>query len=421
MNGAKPYEIPMEKVREAYRIVKGNAGSAGTDGIDLEEFEKKLEGNLYKIWNRMSSGSYFPQPVKAVDIPKKGGGKRTLGIPTITDRIAQTVAKIYLEPLIEPVFHRNSYGYRPGKSATDAVATTRRRCWDYDWVLVFDVKGLFDNIDHNMLMHLVRKYTDIPWIILYIERWLKAPMRMRDGSSKERSSGTPQGGVISPLLANLFMHHAFDAWMEEKHPHNPFERYADDGAVHCRSLKQAEYLRRDVEAHLGRWNLRMHPDKTHIVYCKDDDRRETYPETGFDFLGYTFRPRRSTNKYGKFFVNFSPAVSNASKKEMRQKVHDWRMHLKPDKTLEDLSRMFNPVIMGWVNYFKNFYKSAMYPVLRQMNHALVLWARRKHKKLHGHRKRAEQWLRSIATREPELFIQWKMGILPGRDNGSRMS
>ncbi|MHB8359212.1 MAG: group II intron reverse transcriptase/maturase [Thermoplasmataceae archaeon] len=421
MNGTKPYEIPMEKVREAYKIVKGNAGSAGTDGIDLEAFEKNLEDNLYKIWNRMSSGSYFPSPVKAVEIPKKSGGIRTLGIPTIMDRIAQTVAKVYLEPVLEPVFHRDSFGYRPGKSAIDAIAAARKRCWDYDWVIVFDVKGLFDNIDHHRLMQLVRRYTDIPWIILYIERWLKAPMRMPDGSIRERSAGTPQGGVISPLLANLFMHHAFDAWMEAEHQHNPFERYADDGAVHCRSLKQAEYIRRDIDAQLGRWKLQMHPDKTHIVYCKDDDRRETYPETSFDFLGYTFRPRRSKNRYGKFFVNFSPAVSSASKREMRRKIHDWRMHLKPDKSLEDLSRMFNPAVRGWVTYFRNFYKSEMYLVLRDMNHALVQWARRKHKKLNGHRKRAEQWLRRIALREPELFIQWQIGILPGRDSGSRMS
>ena len=260
MNGTKPYEIPMEKVREAYKIVKGNAGSAGTDGIDLEAFEKNLEDNLYKIWNRMSSGSYFPSPVKAVEIPKKSGGIRTLGIPTIADRIAQTVAKVYLEPVLEPVFHRNSFGYRPGKSAIDAIAAARKGCWDYDWVIVFDVKGLFDNIDHDRLMQLVRRYMDIPWIILYIERWLKAPMRMPDGSIRERSAGTPQGGVISPLLANLYMHHAFDAWMEAEHQHNPFERYADDGAVHCRSLKQAEYIRRDIDAQLGRWKLQMHPD-----------------------------------------------------------------------------------------------------------------------------------------------------------------
>jgi len=243
-------------------------------------------------------------------------------------------------------------------------------------------------------------------------------MMMPDGTIKERSSGTPQGGVISPLLANLFMHHAFDAWMQEKHPNNPFERYADDGAVHCRTLKQATYLRRDIESQLRKWDLQMHPEKTHIAYCKDEDRKGSYPVTSFDFLGYTFRPRRSKNRYGELFVSFIPAVSNASKKEMRRKIHDWRMHLKPDKTLDDLSRMFNPALRGWVNYFQNFHKSGMYPVLRQMNRALALWARRKYKKLGAHRKRAEQWLRGIAEREPELFIQWQIGILPGRMVGA---
>ena len=421
MNGAKPYEIPKERIEEAYRVVKANSGSAGTDNIDMDEFESRLEDNLYKIWNRMSSGSYFPPPVKAVEIPKKSGGKRMLGIPTISDRIAQTVAKNYLEPLIEPMFHRDSYGYRPGKSAIDAVSAARQRCWNHDWVIAFDIKGLFDNIDHNLLMGLVRKYTDTPWLILYIERWLRAPMQMPDGSTHEREAGTPQGGVISPLLANLFMHHAFDAWMDEKHPNNPFERFADDGLVHCVSLKQAEYLKRDVQNRMRSWNLELHPNKTHIAYCKDDNRAENYPETSFDFLGYTFRPRGSRTRYGKLFINFTPAVSNASKKEMRQKIHDWRMHLRPDKSLEDLSTMFNPLIRGWYNYFKNFYKSETYSVLNYMNMALVHWARRKHKKLRGHRKRAELWLRVIAIREPQLFIQWQLGIIPGRDGGSRMS
>ena len=421
MNGAKPYEIPMERIEEAYRIVRSNSGTAGTDNIDMDEFESRLEDNLYKIWNRMSSGSYFPPPVRGVEIPKKSGGKRLLGIPTISDRIAQTVAKNYFEPRLEPIFHRGSYGYRPGKSAIDAVSAARKRCWNYGWVIVLDIKGLFDNIDHNLLMKLVKRYTDIPWLILYIERWLTAPMQNPDGTVKERTSGTPQGGVISPLLANLFMHHAIDAWMEEKHPNNPFERYADDGTVHCRSLKQAEYLRRDINNRLKLWKLQLNTEKTHIAYCKDDDRTEEYPTTSFDFLGYTFRPRRSKNKYGKHFINFTPAVSNASKKEMRRKIHDWRMHLKPDKTPEDLSAMFSSSIRGWYNYFRNFYKSETYSVLDYMNQALVHWAERKHKRLRGHRRRARQWLRAIAKREPELFIQWQLGILPGQDGGSRMS
>ena len=407
---AKPYEIPIERVKEAYRRVKENGGTAGIDHIEIEEFEKKLDKNIYRIWNRMSSGSYHPSPVRAVEIPKKNGGKRMLGIPTIPDRIAQTVAKNYLEPLIEPIFHRDSYGYRPGKSAMDAVSAARQRCWNYDWIIVFDVKGLFDNIDHNKLMELVKKFTNTPWLILYIERWLKAPMQMPDGTPKERAAGTPQGGVISPLLANLFMHHTFDAWMDEKHPHNPFERFADDSAVHCRSLKQAEYIRRDIETQLKKWNLDLHPEKTHIVYCKDGNRTGEHPKTSFDFLGYTFRPRMVKSRYGNVFVSFTPAVSNKAKKDMRRKIHDWRMHLRPYYSLDDLSREYNPALRGWVNYFKNYRKSETYSVLIYMNNALVEWARKKYKKLRSHRKRAEQFLRAVGKREPELFIQWQMGI-----------
>lgn len=414
----RPYEIPMEIVRKAYLQVKSNAGSAGIDGESMEDFEKNLEDNLYKIWNRMTSGSYFPPPVKAVEIPKKSGGIRVLGIPTIGDRVAQTVAKIYLEPLLEPIFYRDSYGYRPGKSAIDAVRVTRTRCWSYDWVIVLDIKGLFDSIDHELLMKLVRKHTDIRWVILYVKRWLEAPMQMPNGDMKERTAGTPQGGVISPLLANLFMHYAFDAWMDANHPNNPFERYADDGTVHCVSLKQALYMRDSIAARLRKWKLSLNTEKTHIAYCKDDERKGEYRETSFDFLGYTFRPRRSKNKYGRLFINFTPAVSNSAKKEMRRKMHDWRMRLKPDVSIDDLSRMFNPSIRGWYNYFSKFYKSETYPVLRQMNHALVQWARKKYKKLRRHKNRAEQWMRGIAERQPELFIQWQTGILPGRMVGA---
>lgn len=412
MNRTKSYEISKHAVLEAFQRVKANKGAAGIDDESLEAFEDDLKNNLYKIWNRMSSGSYFPSPVKAVEIPKKTGGTRTLGVPTVADRVAQMVAKIYFEPLVEPYFHPDSYGYRSGKSAADALAITRQRCWRYDWVLEFDIKGLFDNIDHELLMKAVRKHTDNPWVILYIRRWLKAPFQMSDGTMQARTKGTPQGGVISPVLANLFLHYAFDKWMERNHPDKPFARYADDAVAHCRSRKAAEELRDSLSKRLEECGLELHPTKTRIIYCKDDDRRENYPDTSFDFLGYTFRPRRSKSKYGKHFINFTPAVSNKAKKAMRQKIHDWRMHLKPDKTFEDLSRMFNPVLRGWVNYYGRFYKSEMYPVLRHMNMALVRWVRRKYKKL-KHQRRACYWLGGIARREPKWFVQWQMGILPG--------
>ena len=412
MEKAKSFEISKHVVWEAYKRVKANKGAAGIDGESIAAFEEKLKDNLYKIWNRMSSGSYFPPPVKAVEIPKKSGGKRVLGVPTVADRIAQMVAKVYLEPKVEPYFHPDSYGYRPGKSAMEAVAATRERCWRYDWLLEFDIKGLFDNIDHELLLRAVRTHTDCKWLILYIERWLRAPFQREDGQVTERKAGTPQGGVISPLLANLFLHYVFDLWMKRNRPQNPWARYADDGVAHCRTRGEAEELLGQLHRRFRECGLELHPDKTRMVYCQDDDRRGDYSETKFEFLGYTFRPRRSKNRYGKFFINFTPGVSNAACKAMRQTIRQWRLHLKPDKTLEDFSRMFNPVLRGWINYYGRFYKSALYPVLRHMNRALILWARRKYKRLNRHRRRAEYWLGRVARREPQLFAHWRMGILP---------
>ena len=412
MDKTKSYEISKHVVVEAFQRVKANKGAAGIDDESLEAFEANLKNNLYKIWNRMSSGSYFPPPVKAVEIPKKGGGKRMLGVPSVGDRVAQMVAKIYFEPTVEPYFHTDSYGYRLGKSAVDALAVTRKRCWRYDWVLEFDIKALFDNIDHQLLMKAIRKHTDNPWVILYIQRWLRAPFQMPDGTVKERTKGTPQGGVISPILANLFLHYAFDIWMDRNHPDKPFARYADDAVAHCRSMRQAEELHESLRKRFAECKLELHPTKTRIVYCKDDDRTGNYPVTAFDFLGYTFRARRSKSRYGKYFINFTPAVSNRAKKAMQKTIRGWRMHLKPDKTIEDLSRMFNPVIRGWINYYGRFYKSELYSVLRHMDRALIRWVRRKYKKLSRHQRRATYWLGRIARREPKLFSHWQMGIYP---------
>lgn len=412
MDKTKSYDISKHVVVEAFQRVKANKGAAGIDDESLEAFEANLKNNLYKIWNRMSSGSYFPPAVKAVEIPKKGGGKRILGVPTVADRVAQMVAKIYFEPTVEPYFHPDSYGYRPGKSAVDAIAITRQRCWRNDWVFEFDIKGLFDNIDHQLLMKAVRKHTDNPWVILYIQRWLKASFQIPDGTIKERTKGTPQGGVISPVLANLFLHYAFDMWMVRNHPTKSFARYADDGIAHCRSLKEAEQLRNSLKERFAECGLELHPEKTRIVYCKDDDRRGEYPETKFDFLGYTLRPRRSKNKYGKHFINFTPAISNKAKTAIRQTIRGWRMHLKPDKTIEDLSRMFNPIIRGWINYYGRFYKSEMYSILRHVDRALVRWVRKKYKKYRNHQRRATYWLGKIANREPKLFAHWQTGIRP---------
>ncbi len=412
MDKAKPYDISKHVVLEAYKRVKANKGAAGIDDESITAFEENLKDNLYKIWNRMSSGSYFPPPVKAVEIPKKSGGKRILGVPTVSDRIAQMVAKMYLEPMVEPHFHPDSYGYRPRKSAIEAVAVTRQRCWQYDWLLEFDIKGLFDNIDHELLQRAIKTHTDLQWLILYIERWLKAPFQTEEGRVIERESGTPQGGVISPILSNLFLHYVFDKWMERNRPRNPWARYADDGVAHCRTQAEAEELLTQLHQRFRECGLDLHPDKTQIVYCRDDDRRGEYPVRKFEFLGYEFRPRRSKNRYGKYFINFTPAVSHKACKSMRQTIRGWRLQLKPDKQLEDISRMFNPVLRGWINYYGRFYKSALYPVLRHMNRALVQWARRKYKKLCRHQRRAEYWLGRIARREAWLFAHWQMGIVP---------
>jgi len=386
---------------------------AGVDSESLEQFERKLKDNLYKIWNRMSSGTYFPPPVRAVAIPKKDGGERLLGIPTVSDRIAQAAVRMYLEPEVEPHFHPDSYGYRPGKSAHQALETTRRRCWRHDWVIDLDVRGFFDNLDHELALRAVRKYTDCRWILLYVERWLKAPMQLADGTLVERDKGTPQGGVISPLLANIFLHLAFDEWMARAHPEVPFERYADDVVAHCKTEEHAKRVLSSIEERLRKCKLEVHPSKTRIVYCKDDDRRGQYPEENFTFLGYTFRPRRSKNRWGKYFINFSPAVSDQAAKKMRQTMRRWRIQLRSDKAIDDLARMWDPVLRGWIQYYGRFYRSALHAVFRHFNGLLVRWAMRKYKRLRRHRRRAEHWLGGVARREPRLFAHWHLlGLRP---------
>ena len=411
MNEAKPYSISKHVVMTAYKRVKANRGTYGVDEQSIEEFERNLKRNLYKIWNRMSSGSYMPKPVRAVAIPKKNGGTRLLGVPTVEDRVAQMVAKIYLEPKVEPLFYEDSYGYRPHKSAKQAVEVTRKRCWQNNWVLEFDIRGLFDNIRHDYLMKMVQRHTQEKWIWLYVQRWLVAPFQMEDGSIIPRTAGTPQGGVISPVLANLFMHYAFDDYMAKEFPKIPWARYADDGIAHCVTLKQAKFLQRKLQERFQRFGLELNLDKTRIVYCKDDDRKETHEHTAFDFLGYTFRPRASKSKYGKYFTNFLPAISERAKKAIRKEVRSWKLQLKSDKTLEDIANMFNPKIQGWINYYGQFYKAEINEVLRYINGCLVKWVRRKYKTRRARRK-AEHWLGIVAKRERRMFAHWKFGVLP---------
>lgn len=420
MQETKPFSISKNTFVKAFELVKANKGAHGIDEQTIEEYEKDLKNNLYKLWNRMSSGTYFPKPVKAVDIPKKSGGTRTLGIPTVEDRIAQMVAKLYFEPNVETIFYENSYGYRPNKSAIQAIEVTRKRCWRKDWVLEFDIKGLFDNIRHDYLNEMVSRHTKEEWIKLYIQRWLITPFQKEDGEMIERNAGTPQGGVISPVLANLFLHYTFDDYMTKEFPSIPWVRYADDGVAHCTSLKQANYLQRKLIERFRLFGLELNLEKTKIVYCKDDDRRGNYPITSFDFLGYTFRSRGSKNKYGKYFLNFLPAISDKAKKAIRKEVRSWKLQLKNDKSIEDISHMFNKKIQGWINYYGHFYRSEMYGVLRYINKRLNYWVRRKYKKRNSN-KRAERWLGDIARRDTRLFAHWKLGILPAINDGSRMS
>lgn len=409
---SKPFNIDKKLVYEAYKAVKANGGAAGVDGQTIEQFEDDLKGNLYKIWNRMSSGSYFPPPVRAVSIPKKAGGQRTLGVPTVADRVAQMVVKQVIEPDLDAVFLADSYGYRPGKSALDAVGVTRERCWKYDWILEFDIKGLFDNIDHALLLRAVRRHVTCSWALLYIERWLTAPMMDEEGVRIERTRGTPQGGVVSPILANTFLHYAFDMWMTRTHPDLPWCRYADDGLVHCRSEHEAQVLRDELQARLAECGLEMHPTKTKIVYCKDGRRQFTYPTVKFDFLGYCFRPRLVRRRRDNtLFCGFNPAVSGSALKAMRSAIRDLNLRRQTQLTLQDLARQLNPLLRGWIEYYGRFAPSALAPLLRYVNQTLLAWAMRKFKRFKDHKIRASQFLQQLAATRPDLFVHWQRGMV----------
>jgi len=409
----KPFGIPKSMVWEAYQRVKANKGAAGVDGQTVEQFEQDLKGNLYKLWNRMSSGSYFPPPVKAVEIPKASGGVRILGVPTVADRIAQTVVAMHLERLVEPVFHPDSYGYRPGRSALDAVAVCRERCWRNDWVIDLDVRAFFDSVDHSRMLKAVERHTGARWVLLYVARWLKAPMRLADGTLAARDRGTPQGSAVSPVLANLYLHYAFDMWLAREHPGVAFERYCDDAVIHCGSQEQAVTIRDALAARLAEVGLELHPDKTRVVYCKDADRRGDHEVTSFTFPGYEFRPRLAKNKYGKHFVSFLPAVSKQAMKAMGAEIRSWHWAKRSDKSLGDLALMFNSKVQGWINYYGRFYRSRLLYFLRRLNDHLVRWACRKYdKRLRNRERRAMELLAGAARRSPRLFAHWRLGARP---------
>ena len=407
----KPFRIDKKLVYEAYKAVKSNAGAAGVDKETIEQFEADLQNNLYKLWNRMSSGSYFPPPVRAVSIPKKSGGQRILGVPTVADRVAQMVVKQVIEPDLEPVFLADSYGYRPRKSALDAIGVTRKRCWKYDWVLEFDIKGLFDNIDHTLMLRAIRKHVTCKWALLYIERWLTAPMQQEDGTRTDRTCGTPQGGVISPILSNLFMHYTFDLWMSRTHPDLPWCRYADDGLVHCRNEQEAQTLKVELQARLTECRLELHPTKTRIVYCRDGRRRGKYPNVSFDFLGYCFRPRRVQNpRDNTLFCGFTPAVSVSAMKAMRTTVRELGLRHRTELSLADIARRINPLLRGWIAYYGRYTPSALYPMLRYVNLMLRAWVMRKFKRFAAKTIRAGRYLERMAREHANLFVHWQMGL-----------
>jgi RNA-directed DNA polymerase len=409
----KPFEIPKRLIWRAYLKVKDNKGSAGVDGQSLAEFEQDLKGNLYKLWNRMSSGSYFPAPVKAVPIPKSGGGTRVLGVPGVADRIAQTAATMVLEPLVEPLFHPDSYGYRPRRSALDAVERCKQRCWRRSWVVDLDIQGFFDNVPHAEIMAAVKKHTDVPWVVLYVNRWLLAPMQHPDGRRAYPAKGTPQGSAISPLLSNLFLHYALDAWLVREYPMVQFERYCDDVILHCSTRRQAEFVRRVVEERLAEFGLRCHPEKTCIVYCKQDGRDDEYPVTCFTFLGFDFRRAPVRRRDGVLMCGFVPLVGRSARKSMSRVIRQWRLGRRTDLGFRGLAAIVNPVVSGWINYYGRFYKSELVHFLEQrINPFLVKWMVRKYKRLRRAKRRARRKLAEVASAFPALFAHWRHGARP---------
>lgn len=404
----KPFRITKQEVWDAWLKVKGNQGAPGVDGQSIEAFGKDLENNLYKVWNRMSSGTYFPPPVKAVEIPKPhGGGTRVLGVPCVADRIAQTVAAARLEKAVEPVFHRDSYGYRPGKSALDAVAACRERCWEYDWVIDLDIRKFFDSVPWDMIVKAVQAHTDhgTRWIVLYVKRWLAAPLRHPGGTLQQRDRGTPQGSAISPVIANLFMHYAFDLWLEREFPLVKFERYADDAVIHCVSEYQARKVLAALHERMAGVGLELHPGKTTIVYCKDSNRRDSAEHTSFTFLGFTFRPRQARRKDGVQFTSFLPAISKDALKKISAEIRSWRLHRWVNPDGREIAKLINPKVRGWMAYYGAFYPSVLYPVLRRISTYLLRWIRNKYKKLRTWKK-ATQAMARAAARRPQYFAHW---------------
>jgi len=406
MSSGKSFDISKVEVWEAWKKVKANRGAPGVDGCSVEDFEKDLKNQLYRVWNRMSSGSYFPPPVRAVEIPKPhGGGTRILGVPTVADRVAQTVVARRLEVKVEPIFHEDSYGYRPGRSALDAVEVCRRRCWKSNWVIDLDIQKFFDGVPRDLVVKAVEANTDLPWVVLYVKRWLEAPMQNPDGTMLERDRGTPQGSSVSPVLANLFLHYALDAWLAREFPGVRFERYVDDVVVHCVSEAQARMVLAAIGTRLEQVGLRLHPDRTRIVYCQDGKRCASYEHTEFVFLGFTFRQRGVRDKNGKLFSSFNPAISKQALKRISAEVRSWRLHRRTGLAFVEVAGRINPIVRGWMQYYGVFYRSVLYPLLSRINAYLVRWIRKKYKRLRAKKKAFRCWW-GIVERFPRMFAHW---------------
>ena len=411
-NETKSVPISREMIWTAYKKVRSNQGSEGIDEVSMFEYDANRSQHLYKLWNRMASGSYFPPPLKEVEIPKKDGSSRKLGIPTISDRVGQMVIKEYLEPRFEKIFSDHSYAYRPGKDAHGALASVRENCRLFNWVIDVDIKGFFDNIDHGKLLKAVEKHVNEKWCIMYIKRWLQAPVLSKSGNLIEKESkGTPQGGVISPLLANLFLHYAIDKWLERTHVTVKYVRYADDVILHCKSKVQADYVLSNLKRRLQDCGLELHPEKTKVVYCKDYRRQESHSNVKFDFLGYSFQPRSTmSKKTGSMFLGFDCAISISSKKQIVDKMRELEIPKLTHKCIVGVAQFLAPYIRGWINYYGRFRLSMLNPIFQLLNRKLVQWARKRYKRYKNSINRAYDWLKRIRNQFPGLFPQWRLGF-----------